>query len=261
MSKIIGNTVGTTMNPQLLSRNGKSAYEIAVEHGFKGTEIEWLTSLKGETPRKGVDYLTDEDIAEIVGQIGDQSGAGDFIITATADVGELTDISATFEEIRNAHAAGREICLHISYPYTSGVIILECTSINEDNAIFDTVSNVTGETVVHSANIFNDDTSVYVSSIIGGDDYTLTDEDKNDIADIITTGLTLGVHTDGLIYIFKDGVPIGNGLQLSAGGGGAGGDNDSGGESESTVPENTLLSADGYFLTDADGVYLIPAEY
>lgn len=27
---------------------GKSAYEIAVAHGFEGTEAEWLESLKGE---------------------------------------------------------------------------------------------------------------------------------------------------------------------------------------------------------------------
>lgn len=27
---------------------GKSAYEIAVEHGFEGSEEEWLASLKGE---------------------------------------------------------------------------------------------------------------------------------------------------------------------------------------------------------------------
>lgn len=28
---------------------GKSAYEIAVENGFVGTEKEWLESLKGDT--------------------------------------------------------------------------------------------------------------------------------------------------------------------------------------------------------------------
>ena len=28
-------------------QNGKSAYEIAVENGFEGTEVEWLESLKG----------------------------------------------------------------------------------------------------------------------------------------------------------------------------------------------------------------------
>lgn len=32
---------------------GKSAYEIAVENGFQGTEQEWLKSLQGETPYIG----------------------------------------------------------------------------------------------------------------------------------------------------------------------------------------------------------------
>ena len=32
---------------------GKSAYEIAVEHGFEGSEEEWLESLKGEKGDKG----------------------------------------------------------------------------------------------------------------------------------------------------------------------------------------------------------------
>ena len=37
------------------SLEGKSAYEIAVEHGFKGTEAEWLASLKGDTGENGKD--------------------------------------------------------------------------------------------------------------------------------------------------------------------------------------------------------------
>ena len=32
---------------------GKSAYEVAVENGFIGTELEWLDSLKGITPHIG----------------------------------------------------------------------------------------------------------------------------------------------------------------------------------------------------------------
>ena len=32
---------------------GKSAYEIAVDNGFQGTEQEWLDSLKGESPSIG----------------------------------------------------------------------------------------------------------------------------------------------------------------------------------------------------------------
>lgn len=46
---------------------GASAYEIAVANGFKGTEKEWLESLKGDkgidgyTPIKGVDYFDGKD--------------------------------------------------------------------------------------------------------------------------------------------------------------------------------------------------------
>lgn len=32
---------------------GKSAYEIAVEHGFEGSEEDWLASLKGEKATEG----------------------------------------------------------------------------------------------------------------------------------------------------------------------------------------------------------------
>ena len=57
---------------KIQGEDGKSAYEIAVENGFVGTEIEWLESLQGEdgkdgkdgadgkdgyTPIKGVDYF------------------------------------------------------------------------------------------------------------------------------------------------------------------------------------------------------------
>lgn len=56
-------------------KDGKSAYEIACENGFEGTEEEWLDSLQGEpgpqgepgkTPIKGEDYWTEEDRASIV---------------------------------------------------------------------------------------------------------------------------------------------------------------------------------------------------
>ncbi len=48
---------------------GASAYEIAVKNGFKGTEIEWLESLKGDKPVKDVDYFTETDKADIVNEV------------------------------------------------------------------------------------------------------------------------------------------------------------------------------------------------
>lgn len=48
---------------------GKSAYEVAVMNGFEGTEAEWLESLKGKTPKRGVDYYTEEDKDELVSEV------------------------------------------------------------------------------------------------------------------------------------------------------------------------------------------------
>lgn len=54
--------------------DGKSAYIIAVEHGFSGTETEWLQSLKGADGKNGItpdmsNYATKADIAELQEQI------------------------------------------------------------------------------------------------------------------------------------------------------------------------------------------------
>ena len=52
--------------------NGKSAYEIAVENGFIGSEQQWVESLKGndgKTPEKGVDYWTNADQQSIVNDV------------------------------------------------------------------------------------------------------------------------------------------------------------------------------------------------
>ena len=59
--------------------DGKSAYIIAVEHGFTGTETEWLQSLKGADGRDGIipdmsNYATKADIAELQEQIRQISG-------------------------------------------------------------------------------------------------------------------------------------------------------------------------------------------
>lgn len=66
--------------------DGKSAYALAVENGYKGTVDEWLASLKGadgadgadgHTPVKGTDYFTEDDIAEIVEAVIDTLPDGD----------------------------------------------------------------------------------------------------------------------------------------------------------------------------------------
>lgn len=48
--------------------DGKSAYEIAVEHGYEGTEAQWLASLQGAQGPAGADWVPTEtelnDIAQ-----------------------------------------------------------------------------------------------------------------------------------------------------------------------------------------------------
>lgn len=47
--------------------DGKSAYEIAVKHGFEGTEEEWLKSLKGADGTMTFEDLTEEQIESLKG--------------------------------------------------------------------------------------------------------------------------------------------------------------------------------------------------
>ena len=44
---------GELNNPTVIYQPGKSAYDIAVDNGFEGTEEEWLESLKGATGPQG----------------------------------------------------------------------------------------------------------------------------------------------------------------------------------------------------------------
>lgn len=76
--KIANNIISATGGGSGGGADGKSAYEIAVEHGFEGSEDDWLKSLKGadgkngvdgKTPKKGTDYFTEADIAEITNKV------------------------------------------------------------------------------------------------------------------------------------------------------------------------------------------------
>lgn len=82
---------------------GKSAYEIAVMHGFDGTEEEWLESLEGEdghTPIKGVDYLTEEDVRALAVDISEM--LKDDI--KAAKIGEVTLLASAWEGEDNLYS-------------------------------------------------------------------------------------------------------------------------------------------------------------
>lgn len=49
--------------------NGDSAYEVAVKNGYKGTEEEWIASLKGEKGDKGEPYNHSEEFQQLALQV------------------------------------------------------------------------------------------------------------------------------------------------------------------------------------------------
>lgn len=55
-----------------------------------------------------------------------------------------------------------------------------------------------------------------VSQLVNDKGYLIQHQDISGKAD--KAGLTLGIHTDGLIYLFVDNKPVGTGIELSAGG-------------------------------------------
>ena len=87
LDRLITDVAELKLNPPARGENGKSAYELAVEHGFAGSVTQWLASLKGEkgidgvrgpeglagkdgyTPVKGTDYWTAEDRQGIIDDV------------------------------------------------------------------------------------------------------------------------------------------------------------------------------------------------
>ena len=75
-------------------KDGKSAYEIAVEHGYQGTEEQWLESLKGADGKSAYEiavehgYVGTEEqwLASLKGIKGDKGDKGDpgqdYVLTA-----------------------------------------------------------------------------------------------------------------------------------------------------------------------------------
>lgn len=102
--------------------DGKSAYQIALDEGFEGTEAEWLASLKGKdgkdgingtdgkpgkdgtngvdgkTPVKGVDYFTQAEIQQIEDNAAAKVDLSDY--AKTADLSTVAT-SGSYEDLTN----------------------------------------------------------------------------------------------------------------------------------------------------------------
>lgn len=81
-SNTVDNNVDNDSTNNNVTINGKSAYDIALDNGFKGTEKEWLESLKGEPGMKGEPFLykdfTKEQLDSLRGEKGEPFTYNDF---------------------------------------------------------------------------------------------------------------------------------------------------------------------------------------
>lgn len=79
--------------PAIQGPAGKSAYQIAVDNGFTGTEEQWLASLKGADGTMTFEDLTPEQKASLKGDKGDKGDPGDK--GEKGDKGDKGDTGAT----------------------------------------------------------------------------------------------------------------------------------------------------------------------
>ena len=52
-------------------KDGKSAYRVAVDNGFEGSESEWLESLKGEPGSNAANPFTEEEVTALKALVAD----------------------------------------------------------------------------------------------------------------------------------------------------------------------------------------------
>ena len=145
--------------------DGKSAYQLAVEKGFAGTETEWIASLKGKNGLQGIQgpkgdnyQITEADYAAIAGMVSVPSKTSEL----TNDSNFITEVKLNGEPIVNK----------------DGSINLQLGSLD----------TTLGETIT-------------CNQTIGGISAGTTFTDDTTIADIIRALLKIPViETDGTIY-------------------------------------------------------------
>ena len=139
--------------------NGLSAYEIAVLHGFKGTEEEWLKSLKGE---KGDAFtysdFTPEQIADLkkpaVDAAKDAAEAAEKARTAATEAGKAagtanqaaTNASEAAKQATEAKAAADEAATTAVRAATNAAKINQEIQAEETKRVTAEQSRVTAET-------------------------------------------------------------------------------------------------------------------
>ena len=166
--------------------DGKSAYQLAVEKGFVGTEAEWITSLKGETGPIGPQ-----------GEIGPQGLKGETGATGPQGIQGPKGDSYQITEADYAAIAGM-----VSVPSKTSELTNDSNFITEVKLNGESVVNENGSIDLQLGSL---DTTlgetITCNQAIGGISAGTTFTEDTTIADIIRALLKIPVvETDGAIY-------------------------------------------------------------
>ena len=106
--------MGAFRGPQ--GRQGASAYEVAWSEGFRGSESEWLESLKGKDGKDGKDGVSLGEIA-LVQELSDDEGSEGKVISqkaVTQKVNELADDAESTRRLINTYK-GKVVPVTVTY--------------------------------------------------------------------------------------------------------------------------------------------------
>ena len=166
--------------------DGKSAYQIAVDKGFAGTEAEWISSLKGENGLQGIQ-----------GEIGPQGLKGEIGATGPRGIQGPKGDNYQITEADYAAIAGM-----VSVPSKTSELTNDSNFITEVKLNGESVVNENGSIDLQLGSL---DTTlgetITCNQAIGGISAGTTFTEDTTIADIIRALLKIPVvETDGAIY-------------------------------------------------------------
>lgn len=169
--------------------DGKSAYQLAVNNGFVGTEAEWITSLKGETGPIGP--------AGPQGEIGETGATGP--IGPRGERGEVGPKGDSYQITENDYAA---IAGMVSVPSKTSELTNDSNFVTDIRLNGESVVNQNGSIDLQLGNL---DTTlgetITCNQSIGGIAAGTTFSEDTTLADIIRALLKIPVvETDGAIY-------------------------------------------------------------
>ena len=166
--------------------DGKSAYQLAVDGGFVGTETEWIASLKGETGP--------------IGPVGPQGKTGE--TGATGPQGKQGEVGPKGDSYQITEADYAAIASMVSVPSKTSELTNDSNFVTDIKLNGESVINQNGSIDLQLGNL---DTTlgetITCNQAIGGISAGTTFTENTTIADIIRALLKIPVvETDGAIY-------------------------------------------------------------